>query len=120
MIYYYIVLYLHFILTLFMLFGWMFTNNVNILQLELFLLILGIVLYIKLGGCFITKLEKKLSGGSDYTVIDPLLKLLGVEKIRNNNRSCLTFFLFIIATVCTIYKLKKLIFLNNNLNYIKE
>lgn len=107
MIYYYILLYLHFILTVFMLFAWALTNNKKILQLELFLLVLGIVLYIALGGCFITRLEKKLSGGSDYTVIDPLLKLFGVEEIRNNNRSCLTFYLFIFATVMTIYKLNK-------------
>ena len=106
MIYYYIVLYLHFILTLFMLFGWIFINNKIILKIELLTLIIGIILYILLGGCFITRLEKKLSGGSDYTVIDPLLKLLGVEKIRNNNRSCLTFSLFAIATVCILVKLK--------------
>lgn len=60
-------------------------------------------MYITLNGCILTKLERKLSN-SDFTVVDPLLKGLGI-KIDKKSRYYITLVLYIITFFMTSYKL---------------
>jgi len=100
--YYYVVLILHFLLTIFLYFGWL-SNNKIVLQILFILIIICLIMYITLNGCILTKLERKLSN-SDFTVVDPLLKGLGI-KIDKKSRYYITLVLYIITFFMTSYKL---------------
>lgn len=99
---YYVILICHFILTLFLYFGWI-SNNKTVLEILFVLIVICLGLYIYFNGCIITKLERKLSN-SDFTVVDPLLTSLGI-KIDKKSRYNITFFLYIITFCMTFYKL---------------
>ena len=100
--YYYVILILHFLLTIFLYFGWL-SNNKSVLQILFVLIIFCLIMYISLNGCILTKLERKLSN-SDFTVVDPLLKSLGI-KIDKKSRYYITLVLYIITFFMTSYKL---------------
>ena len=100
---YYPVVILHFLLTIFMMFGWVF-NNKTVLQILFLLLVFGISLFVLLDGCFLTKFEKKLSNGKSQTVIDPILMSLGIS-LNRETRSTITLFLYTISIIITSYKL---------------
>ena len=100
--YYYVVLILHFLLTIFLYFGWL-SNNKIVLQILFILIIICLIMYITLNGCVLTKLERKLSN-SDFTIVDPLLKGLGI-KIDKKSRYYITLVLYIITFFMTSYKL---------------
>ena len=100
--FYYVVLILHFLLTIFLYFGWL-SNNKIVLQILFVLIIFCLIMYITLNGCILTKLERKLSN-SDFTVVDPLLKSLGI-KIDKKSRYYITLVLYIITFFMTSYKL---------------
>ena len=100
--YYYVVLILHFLLTIFLYFGWL-SNNKIVLQILFVLIIFCLIMYITLNGCVLTKLERNLSN-SDFTVVDPLLKGLGI-KIDKKSRYYITLVLYIITFFMTSYKL---------------
>ena len=101
--YYYAVLIGHTFLTLFMILGCL-SNNQVVLKIVFAFLIVGITLFFLLGGCFISRLEKKLSGGNDYTIIDPLLHGLGVN-IDRRARTYMTIALFMGSLSITSYKI---------------
>ena len=100
--YYYVLLISHFLLTIFLYFGWL-SNNKIVLQILFILIIICLIMYISLNGCILTKLERKLSN-SDFTVVDPLLKGLGI-KIDKKSRYYITLVLYIITFFMTSYKL---------------
>jgi len=100
--YYYLVLIVHFLITLFLYFGWI-SNNKKILRILFIMLIVSLILYIILGGCFITKWERKVSK-SDFTVIDPVLKFLHI-KIDRDSRFYITLVMYIISLLITSFKL---------------
>lgn len=103
--YYYPLLYSHFALTSFMLFGWV-SENPTVLNVLVGLLSSAIVLFFIFNGCILSKLEKKLSSGSDYTVIDPVLAAMNMTTSRQH-RTSLTILLFAISLFIAIYKLRK-------------
>lgn len=100
--FYYPLLIGHGLLTIFMAFGWI-SNNRIILKILFALLLVGISLFFMLGGCFLTRLEKKLSG-SDFTILDPLLNALGIH-INRQTRTHITIGIFMVSLVITSYKL---------------
>lgn len=100
--YYYVVLIIHFLITLFLYFGWI-SNNRKVLWVLFIMLIGSLVLYIGLGGCFITKWERRVSK-SDFTVIDPILKLLHI-KIDRNSRYYITLIIYLLSLTITSFKL---------------
>lgn len=102
MLAYYIVLTGHALLTLFMAIGWVF-NNPIVLKILFTLLITGIFLFFALGGCFISRIEKKLGGG-DFTICDPILEKLGIN-IDRSSRSYITITIFMLSLFITSYKL---------------
>jgi len=99
---YYLILYSHFALMLFMLFGWL-SNHRKVLWTIFVLLLIGIVLFIALDGCFITKIERQLSG-KNYSLIDPLLSGLGIE-INKSSRNDITLYIGITVFLIVSYKL---------------
>jgi len=102
--FYYPLLLVHATLTLFMTMGWV-SNSRKVLTVLFGLLVLGIFLFMMLGGCFITRIEKKLSGDSgDFTILDPILERLGISTDRRA-RTLVTTGLFIFSLSITGYKL---------------
>ena len=65
--------------------------------------IAALVLFLLLGGCFISRIEYKL-GGENYTVIDPILKKVGITASRES-RTYGTMVIFICSLLMTSYKL---------------
>lgn len=102
MLYYYLVLICHFLITLFLYFGWI-SNNKKILQILFIMLIISLALYIIFRGCFITKWERKVSK-SDFTVIDPVLNFLSI-KIDRNSRFYITLYMYMLSLLITSIKL---------------
>lgn len=100
---YYSILYLHFFLTIFMIFGPIFITNYNVLKFLGFLLGLSLFLFYIFNGCFITRIEKSLSG-TNYTVIDPILEKLNIS-IDRNSRTNTTIILYTMAMLITLFKL---------------
>ncbi len=101
---YYPILISHALLTAFMMFGWI-SNNRVVLYSLLLLLVTGLVLFLLLGGCFITRIEKRLSG-RDFTVLDPIIKKIGIT-INRQSRVNITMIMFVVSLVITVYKLSK-------------
>ena len=79
------------------------TNNKKVLRVLFITLIISFPLYIILGGCFITKWERKVSK-SDFTLIDPVLKFLHI-KIDKNSRFYITLVMYLLSLVITSLKL---------------
>ena len=96
------ILFLHFLLMLFLYFGWIFNERV-VLEILFVLLIIVITLFYLCNGCIVTKIERYLSK-SNYTVIDPFLEKLGINLTRDN-RTKITISMFSLSTAITIYKL---------------
>ena len=96
------ILFLHFLLMLFLYFGWL-SNEKVILEILLVLLIIVITLFYFCNGCIITKIERYLSN-SNYTVIDPFLEKLGI-KLTRDNRTKITLTIFSLSLFITLYKL---------------
>ena len=92
----------HSFLTLFMIIGWL-SNNRTVLWTLFFTNIAALVLFLLLGGCFISRIEYKL-GGENYTVIDPILKKVGITASRES-RTYGTMIIFICSLLMTSYKL---------------
>ena len=100
--FYYLVVTLHVIFNTFLWFGWI-SNNKLLLEVHLSALLISSLLFYLCKGCIISKLEKQLLK-SDWTVVDPILKKLGIT-ISKKNRKKLTIFLFGLSICITIYKL---------------
>lgn len=79
-----------------------FTKNLSILYLMIIFMIIQTFSYIKYHGCIITKLELKLTN-DNYTVLDPMLDLIGVSK---NNKTRYNMTLIILSIVWIILILK--------------
>lgn len=99
---FYVISICHYLLVMFMMFGWL-SNNIMVLKLIFFLLLITMFLFIQCNGCIISKLEKKLSQ-QDKTVVDPLLRMCGIE-ISRTSRTKITFIIYIISLSITTYKL---------------
>ena len=79
-----------------------FTTNYNALFVLIILLTLQTITYVMFRGCIITRLEKILTK-NNYTVLDPLLNVVGLP-VTDKNRYNIT--LIIIACVWIIVLLK--------------
>jgi len=85
-----------------MIIGWL-SNNRTVLWTLFFTNIAALVLFLLLGGCFISRIEYKL-GGENYTVVDPIVKWLGITASRDS-RTYVTMIIFICSLLMTSYKL---------------
>jgi hypothetical protein len=66
--------------------------------------ILVMLMYIYLDGCFLSSLEYKINK-SDITIADPLIMIFG-DDITHNNRfwySIITIILYVIIAICVTY-----------------
>ncbi len=87
-----------------------FTNNIELLYFTLFWTIVKLISFYINNGCIVTKLEKYLTK-NNYTVMDPMLNMMGMN-ITNRNRYNLTLFLILSILITIIGK----IFIYHKLN----
>lgn len=87
-----------------------FTNNVKVLYFTLFWTIIKLISFYINNGCIVTKLEIYLTK-NNYTVMDPVLNVIGINT-TNTNRYNLTLFLILSILITIIGK----IFIYHKLN----
>ena len=99
---YYTVTIFHALLCIYTLTGWLWYNKYN-LKFLLAVQIIVILLFVVCKGCILTKLERKLNGKQNYSILDPMLDWIGVDPKKYRTPIFLTALL--ISVGITIYRL---------------
>tara|TARA_Y100000591_G_C21638648_1_gene596651 strand:+ start:442 stop:846 length:405 start_codon:yes stop_codon:yes gene_type:complete len=84
-------------------------TNKFINELFIILLILILVSFYILNGCFLSSLERRLLK-QDYTIVDIILEILNIKKTNKNRNKATCYSIFIIITIIIIIYLYKFIY----------